>query len=212
MKFVLMALALVAASPAAQSSPSADQIIAQTQAAFNKGVKTFEVPVTMNGKVRAGPLSVPVSASGTQYFQAPDRIAMRMRNLPGPAKGFENSVNNVGTPSQWAKTYAFAYNGTSTRDGQNVYVLSGPPRNSGSRVKAATLYIDTQSYDVRGVHFDYNDGSTIDGTRQFKDVGTYHLVGKGNVSASFPQYKGTAELDYGDYKINGPIDPSVFQK
>ena len=212
MKHVLLALALVAATPAAQSSPSADQIVAQTQAAFNKGVNTFQVPVTMKGKVRSGPLSLPFSVNGTQYFQAPDRIAMHMNNLPGPAKGFENSVNNVGTPATWAKTYVFAYNGTSTRDGHDVYVLSGPPRNTGSRVKTATLYIDTQSYDVRGVHFDYNDGSTVDGTRQFKDVGKYHLVSNTNVSASFPQYKGDAEVNYGDYKINGPIDPSVFQK
>ncbi len=211
-----MAAALFAGATGASPSP-APSAAAPTASAvlagitsYWKNLRSYEVPVTLDGSVKVSFISVPVALNGTEYYRAPDRQALHLNQVPSLAKGFENTMTSMGSPETWPNTYDIELHGTQPHGGHTAYVMVGTPRRPGN-VKTVTMYVNTKTYAIENVAFAYNNGASL--TVEFSHHGNspYHLPTSAKIQAKFPQYSGNANLHYGTYKINQPIPDSVFQ-
>jgi hypothetical protein len=97
---VLLMLAATAATPPPATLHSVSAVLAGMQGPW-QNLKSYQVPVTLSGSVRASFVSVPFTLKGTQYYRAPDRQAMHLDSAPAIAQQFQNTVTSMGTPQTW---------------------------------------------------------------------------------------------------------------
>lgn len=211
MKLLLaIAIVLSTAAPASNALPDAATILQRSQNAWH-GLNSYQVPVTISGSVHVAIISLPVHMSGTQYYQAPDRQALHINNPPRIASGLGDTLSTLGTPQTWLNDYAISSPATQPHGHHNSYVLVGTPKNQ-SRVKTMTMYVSATTYVIEGVTFAYTNGATLQVTfEHHHGISQYHLARSAKVIAKFPAYSGYANIVYGEYAINQPIPPSVFQ-
>jgi hypothetical protein len=200
-------IGLLGASPAPATRAVGDVLQAIGNA--RKGLNSYIVPVAMHGSVHVKIVSVPFSMHGTEYYQAPNKQALRMVDVPKMAQGFSNMVGSLGTPSTWPQTYAISLQGTRAYAGRQDYVLVGLPRKSGN-VKNVTVLVNPTTSAIDSAAFAYNDGSSVSLTLSYGG-NPYNLPTSGNVAAHFPDYSGGASIDYGTYQTNVTVPDSVFQ-
>jgi hypothetical protein len=211
---LLVALAGAVASP--QPSPSlapahtAADVLARV-AGTQAPLQSFTVPVTISGSVRVSFLSVPFAVHGEQYFKAPDKQAMRLSDAPSLAQGFQNAVTTMGTPQTWEYAYDITLEGIRVRHKHSAYVLVGTPKRP-ANVKSFTMLVGTKSNAIEAVDFSYQSGATLDVEFAHHHAHPYHLPTGAIVIAHFPQYNGTAQIQYDAYSLNVPIPDSMFQK
>ena len=197
-------------TPAPGSLTTAAQVIDGIQS-YWKNLHTYQVPLTMSGSVKVSFISVPFQMDGTEYYRAPDLEALKMNNVPSLAQGFEHTVSSMGTPETWPVRYDITLHGTQTHRKHLAYVLVGTPKNGGN-VKTVTMWVNTKTFAIESVMFDYNNGATLSVELNHHGPSPYHLPTTAQLSAKFPQYSGNAEIRYGTYQINNPIPDSVFVK
>jgi outer membrane lipoprotein-sorting protein len=212
---VKLALALLVAvstaAPASNATPDAAAILQRSQNLWH-GLNSYQVPVTISGSVHVAIISLPVHMTGTQYYQTPDQQALHIDNPPRLARGLGDTLSTLGTPQTWLNDYSIAAPATQPHGHHNSYVLVGTPKRS-SRVKTMTMYVSASTYVIEGVTFAYTNGATLQVTfEHHHGISTYHLARIAKVVAKFPSYSGYATITYGDYSINKPIPPSVFEK
>jgi len=202
----------MAVAPAAAPSPSPDAatILRRSEDAW-RGLSSYQVPVTIEAHVRVTIVSLPFRMTGTQYYQAPDQQALHLDNPPSYARGLGNTLSTMGTPQTWLRDYEIAAP-VIQRHGQHAaYVLTGTPKRS-SRVKTMTMWVSATSYVIESVSFAYTNGAALQVSfAHHKGISQYHLPRAATIVAKFPGYSGNATITYGDYQLNGPIPPSVFQ-
>ena len=206
--------ATLAATPSPQPSPvspsTAADVLRRVEQSLN-AVKSYQVPVTIRGNVKVSFLSVPVGMDGSEYFRAPDQSAMHINNAPSVARGFENTMNSMGTPQTWEATYDIVLKGTAQHGRHQMYVLVGTPKHP-ANVKSVTMWVSEKTFSVDSVAFSYNNGATLTLVLSHRNHSPYHLPTSIAVDAEFPQYRGQATIQYGTYQINVPIADSVFEK
>ena len=200
-------IALLGASPA-PATPAIGTVLRAIGNA-RRGLTSYIVPVTMHGSVHVKILSVPFSMHGTEYYQAPDKQALRMVDVPKMASGFSNMVGSLGTPSTWPQTYEISLDGTKAYAGRQDYVLIGVPRKGGN-VKNVTVLVNPKTSAIDSAAFAYNDGSSVSLTLSYGS-NPYNLPISANVTARFPDYSGGASIVYGSYQTNVPVPASAFQ-
>jgi hypothetical protein len=176
-----------------------------------QNLKSYQVPVTLSGSVKASFVSVPFSINGTEYYRAPDKQALHLNSAPAIAQQFQNTVTSMGTPQTWPLNYSMTLKGTQIHNKHLAYVLVGTPKNGGSTVKTVTMYVAVKTFAVETVTFAYQNGSVLDLEVSHHGQSPYHLPTRISVSAKFPSYGGNAQITYGTYKTNIPIPDSAFQ-
>jgi outer membrane lipoprotein-sorting protein len=198
----------------AQQSPAppttATDVLSRVES-YWKNMESYKVPVVMSGSVKVKFISVPFRMDGTQYYQSPGKQALRLNNVPSLARGFENTVDNMGTPETWTVRYDITLTGTQQHGAHPAYVLVGTPKSTGN-VKSVTLYVSEKTYAVQGMTFNYNNGATLVVAFSHHGLSPYHEPTSATINANFPGYSGNAQVQYGTYTFNVPIDPAVFQK
>src|SRR5271154_825725 len=55
-----------------------------------QNLKSYQVPVTLSGSVRASFISVPFTIQGNEYYRAPDQQALHLASAPAIAQQFQN--------------------------------------------------------------------------------------------------------------------------
>ena len=206
----LFALPAAAATPPAPTLHSVAAVINGMQSQW-QNLTSYQVPVTLSGSVRASFVSVPFTIKGTEYYRAPDKQALHLDSAPAIAQQFQNTVTSMGTPQTWPLNYSMTLKGTQLHNKHLAYVLLGTPKNGGSTVKTVTMYVSAKSFAVETVVFAYQNGSALDLEFSHHGRSPYHLPTRINVSAKFPSYGGTAQIQYGNYQTNIPIPDSAFQ-
>ncbi len=199
-------VALLGASPA-PATPAIGDIL-QAIGNAREGLTSYIVPVTMHGSVHVKIVSVPFSMRGTEYYQAPDKQALHMVDVPKMASGFSNMVGSLGTPSTWPQTYAISLQGTKAYAGRQDYELVGVPRKGGN-VKNVTVLVNPNTSAIDTAAFAYNNGSSVSLTLTYGS-NSYNLPVSANVNAHFPDYSGGATIDYAGYQTNVPVPASAF--
>jgi hypothetical protein len=198
-------VAVLAAAPQPLSGP---QIFAH-MSANRAGLNTFQVPVNVNGKLHEV-VSIPITLSGTRYFQAPDREALKFDSVPGAAKAFQDLYSSLGTPMVWDRIYNVTSVVPQAVNGHDVYELRCVYKRE-SRVDHILMDVDTTTYAPVQVRWFYKNGATIVMSIDEKTFGKYMLPSHQALQIHFPQYSAQADVYYGDYVINQPIPPDTFQ-
>lgn len=199
-----------AASPAPSASPDAATILQQSARRW-QGLDSYEVPVTIAASVRVAIISLPVHMTGTQYYRAPDRQALHINNPPSYARGLGDTLSGMGTPQTWLRDYTIGLPAVQPHGHHGSYVLTGTPKQAGSRVKTVTMAISNSTYAIESMTFAYTNGATLVVTfKRHPGVTQFHLPRVATVAAHFPSYSGNATITYGTYALNQPIPDSVF--
>ena len=205
------AAAAPTASPAMLPPPADSAAVLARIQSYWKQLHSYQVPVTMNGSVKVAFISLPFTMTGTEYYQAPDKEALVMNDVPSMARGFEKTMANMGTPETWPQRYTITLKGSETHRNHLAYVLVGLPKAAGN-VKNVTMWVNAKTYAIESVAFNYNNGATLNLELSHHGLSPYHLPTSVAVSAKFPQYSGGATIKYGTYQTNVPIPASVFEK
>jgi hypothetical protein len=206
----LFTLTAAAETPPPATLHSVAAVIAGMQSQW-QNLKSYQVPVTLSGSVKASFISVPFSIQGTEYYRAPNQQALHLASAPAIAQQFQNTVTSMGTPQTWPLNYTMTLKGTQLHNKHLAYVLVGTPKNSGSTVKTVTMYVAAKTFAVETVTFAYQNGSALDLEFSHHGKSPYHLPTRVSVSAKFPSYGGSAQIQYGIYHTNIPIPDSAFQ-
>lgn len=195
-------------APAPTPAPmGADQILARMRANV-QGLRSYRVPVRIDARVRHI-VSISVPLKGTRYFEAPDREALRLDTVPAIAKPFQNVYASLGTPATWAKTYDITEVPPSSDAGPDVYELRGVYKHP-SNVDHVLLDVDARTFAPVLARWYYKNGATVVMHVQEAPYDGYRLPQHETVDVRFPQYTGSATVDYGTYAVNVPIDDGVF--
>lgn len=207
--FTLLAAAS-SASPSSAAPPAmtVQQILSRMVANYG-GLKTYEVPVTIDAHIHKV-VTLPVSMTGTRYFKLPDREALKMNSVPSIAKEFQNVYSSLGTPVTWPKTYNIDIVTPSVSTDRPIYELRATYKHP-SNVDHIALDVDAATFDPIQARWYYKNGATILMNIQEQLVqGKYRLPQRETLEVHFPQYSGDAAVSYGTYIVNQPIPDSVF--
>lgn len=202
------AAALLAAAP--PPAMTVEQILARMSENY-AGITTYQVPVQINAHIRAG-ISLPVSMTGTRYFKAPAKEALKMNSVPAIAKAFQDVYASLGTPQTWPMTYNITVVTPSISSERPIYEMRGVYKRS-AKVDHVLLDVDAATFEPVEARWFYTNGATIVMNIQEKIVdGKHPLPAHETLNVAFPQYKGDADVVYGDYVLNQAIPDSVFTK
>ena len=200
----------LAQSVAAPPPMTAQQILTR-MAANTAGLQTYEVPVQINARIREG-ITIPVAMTGMRYFQAPAEEALKMDTAPGIARTFQNVYASLGTPATWPQTYKITVCNSQIIDGRPIYELRAVYRHP-SRVDHIMLDVDPATFDPIQARWYYTNGATIVMNVQEQVVdGKYRLPADESISVNFSQYRGDADVRYGDYMVNQTLPATVFAR
>lgn len=200
----LLAPLLLAQAPRPMS---AQQILERMQA-NTRGLHSYSVPVRIDAHVRHI-VSISVPLKGTRYFEEPDEEALKLDTVPAIAKPFQNIYASLGTPATWAQTYTITEVTPSPDAGPGVYELRGVYKRP-SNVDYILLDVDATTFSPVLARWYYKNGSTVVMHVQEAVYGEYRLPKHETVDVKFPQYTGSATIDYGTYSLNAHIDKAVF--
>jgi hypothetical protein len=136
----LFTLPAAAATPPPPTLHNVAAVVSGMQRQW-QNLKSYQVPVTLSGSVRASFISVPFTIKGTEYYRARNQQALHLDSAPAIAQQFQNTVTSMGTPQTWPLNYSMTLKGTQPHNKHLAYVLVGTPKNSGSTVKTVTMWV-----------------------------------------------------------------------
>jgi hypothetical protein len=202
------AILLLAAAPPTPAPLTVQQILTR-MAANTTGLKTYQVPVEIDARIHKI-ITLPVSMSGKRYFKAPDQEAMKMNTVPSIAKGFQNVYASLGTPATWPQRYDLTLVTQEVSSGRAVYEVRAVYKRS-TRIDHIMLDVDATTFDPIQARWYYTNGATIVMNIEEQLVGgKYRLPTREQLDVTFPQYRGSAVVKYGDYVIDQAIPDKVF--
>jgi hypothetical protein len=142
---------------------------------------------------------------GKVYYLRPNR-KIEFENVTGTLSQFKDLVSSTPSYAEAEGQYRIT---PQTDDGvHSSYVLV--PKNTGSRVKSLTVFVNDQSALVESAKWAYNNGGTLSFENSYEDVGAYHLPSAANVQARFPDYSVDGTITFANYVPNAPVSPAVF--
>jgi hypothetical protein len=184
------------------------QILAH-MSANTAGLQTYQVPVKIDAKIYKV-IAIPVSMSGTRYFKAPDKEALKMNTVPSAAKAFQNVYASLGTPATWPATYDITECSPTVLSGRPVYQLRAVYKRQ-ANVDHILLDVDASTFDPLEARWYYTNGASIMMNIEEQPVaGRFRLPAHEMLSVTFPQYRGQADVHYGSYVTNTQIPESIF--
>ncbi|MBV9271472.1 MAG: hypothetical protein JO165_10275 [Candidatus Eremiobacteraeota bacterium] len=156
-------------------------------------------------------ISIHQFITGTRYFKRPDRAALVVNAIPAEASAFQHIYEGLGTPETWPSKYVITMLPETTYNTVPIYELEGVPRKVGN-VDHVILDVATDSYAPVRARWFYHNGATSE-MQIFENRidGKYLLPVTEIVQISFPSYEAHGTVSYGNYKLNQPIQDSVFE-
>ena len=197
--------------PTVTTSPTLTvQQILTRMTANTAGLTSYQVPVRIDARVHKI-ITLGVSMSGDRYFKAPDKESMKMKTVPSVAKAFQNAYASLGTAATWLQTYDFTMVAPTLATAPGpIYELRAVYKRS-SRVDHILLDVDANTFDPIEARWYYTNGATIDMNIEEQLVdGKYHLPSRETLDVTFPAYRGSAVVTYGNYVVNGDLSDSLF--
>jgi hypothetical protein len=143
--------------------------------------------------------------NGMVYYQQPDHIAVDIHSVP---EQYRKIFAKLGTPRTWPQSYDLQVIGVDGTGDQKVYHLRGTPYNS-CEIDHLTADVSTDNSPVKATWY-MRDGGTIAATIEFTNAGSYSVPKDEHIDIDSGGFKIHADLDYGDYAVNGPISDARF--
>lgn len=142
---------------------------------------------------------------GNVYYLRPKR-KIEFTNVSGTLSQFKDLVSSTPSYDEAAAQYRIT---PQSDDGvHSSYLLV--PKNTGSRVKSLTVFVNDQTALIDRAQWAYNNGGTLSFENTYGNVGTYHLPSAANIQARFPDYSVDGTITFANYVPNAPVSPAVF--
>ncbi len=160
---------------------------------------------------------ITVGLKGMVYFKEPNKLALKLDNLPGDVQEkYRLSFTQTAVPGMASKTYKEKYKpkllGIRNFSGnKKVYVLYMEPYKQSS-VKNVTMFVDSENYTIPKSIIFYRDGGKIVIDQTYIKIDNYYLPSKQDVLFDFPKIRSNVTTEFYDYNLNVEIDDSVFEK
>jgi hypothetical protein len=209
------AAATAECSPSTAKATVSSQTIIGQQSARLKGLNSYQVPLDIGTKVRLAFALVPVKLGGTQYFKSPGQVAVQVKAGRKEVAGLIKAIDSLAALQVPLKTSKFEIDPAKLKtvtnpDCSKDYELEGTL--SGADI---VFKVNTVTYVIDDASFTYADGGTLDAKYAYKTVkdtkNSYYMLSTMTVAAKLESYKGSADVSYGDYVLNGTIPTTVFE-
>jgi hypothetical protein len=204
-----IAAALTGSVTGAATPPSSAQNVASQLAAATHGMKSYRVDVTISAKERVGFLRVPITIHGLQFYKSPARVALQVNHAPAFLRSLVTTVENLGSLQVAPPNSGLSVDPSSSPKSTDV-TLTGTWKERKNDIRGVTLKVNKKTFVVDGATITYLKGQTLTATFEHKQVGKYLLVSKVTLDGAIAGYKGTADVSYGNYSLNVPVNDSVF--
>jgi len=169
-------------------------------ASEDPALRSYSVPVHIDASIHKL-FTFHFGANGTMYFKRPGRLALETRSVP---EKYRRIFADLGTPRTWPLTYdlqVLANDGT-------TYHIRGTPRTP-CDVDYLEADVGPSSVPVKA-WWHLHDGTTIASTIESSSVGNYLVPKVEHAEIVTGGFKIHADLEFGDYEVNGQISENVF--
>jgi outer membrane lipoprotein-sorting protein len=204
---LLAALALAAlAIPSRPVAAAADTDLYARMQRVNSGLQTFQADVTVAVETH-GPPYISPTLQGKIYFKRPDRSAVIFQTLPFIAQQAKHVVAQMEPPSEWPQIYEVQPTG----DDGNTATFKLVRKKNG-RIDHVDVKVDDKTATVAGMTYYYKDnGGTIAFTQTYDQIDGNYVLKTQSGKVEIPHYNADVNSTFAHYKLNVPVDDSVFK-
>jgi outer membrane lipoprotein-sorting protein len=206
--FALLAAAAFAALAVPTVPASAqDDLFARMQR-VNTGLNTYQADVTVAIKMNTFPYLSP-TLEGKAYYKKPDKNAVQFQSVPALAGQLKKVVGQMEPPSDWPKLYEF----TKTSDDGSVAMFKLVRRKNG-RIDHVDVKVDDKTATVSEMTYVYKEtegGGSIKFTNTYDQIAGNYLVKAQTGKVDIPHYNADVSSTFANYKLNVPVNDSVFK-
>jgi len=209
---VFAAASLLGLGPSAAEAPTAGAVagaddLFKRMEAVNAKLKTYSATLHMDAKLKS---FIPLSQSvdGNLYFKQPDHQAVVFDSVP-PMIGdqFKKVYPKIEPPAAWKKIYDVTP--LSNESGVTTFRLI--PKKNG-RVEHLDVNVDDGNATIKGYTWTYKDGGSITFEQTLKLIDGNYLPETLTGHVDLPSYKADVTSRLSKFKLNVPIEDSVFEQ
>ncbi|GAC1312607.1 MAG: hypothetical protein NVSMB21_23320 [Vulcanimicrobiaceae bacterium] len=172
--------------------------------AVNAAVRSYRADVHLDVALKSFPYISP-SLDGNVYYKKPDREAVVFETVPALASQFKKVYPKVDPPRRWLALYDVGVVGD--ENGATSFRLV-PKRNG--RVERIDVRVDDSSATIKSYAWTYKDGGTVSFDQTYTSRDGAFLVAQQTGHVDLPSYKADVVSNFKNYRLNVPIDDTVF--
>jgi len=191
-------------APVIAGDPDAERVISLVTAGDGQ-LTSYVVPLHIVARVHEL-ITFHVKLDGTVYFKRPGRVALDMHLVP---QQYRRVFAALGTPLLWSHNFQFNTESVS-HEPRTWYHLRGTPRVANGAIASVLLDVPEDRSEPMSAHWTCADGTTIAERVFAGSDGTYSLPRRAEVELTVDGAHVHADLQYGDYALNGVLSDSVF--
>ncbi|HTX03669.1 MAG TPA: hypothetical protein VMD07_08300 [Candidatus Acidoferrales bacterium] len=170
--------------------------------------RSFEAATQLQLKQRSFPFTK-VALSGTSYFQAPNRLAVRFTKVPGYMSGLPKAYATLLNVGAWPQEYNATMMSPQSVNGHTDFALQLTPKSSQSTDRGVVL-VNPANWTVDQVNWNLSGGVTLAMTEAYTDVGSYRVPSSQSLSVHTPYATADGSATLQNYAVNVPIDNGIF--
>ena len=170
--------------------------------------RSFKAATQLQLKQRSFPFTK-VALSGTSYFQAPNRLAVRFTNVPGYMSGLPEAYAMVLNVGAWPQEYNASLSQPQNVNGHTDLALSLTPKSPQSSDRGVAL-VNPANWTVERVDWNLSGGVSLTMTEAYTDVDSYRLPSSQELSIHTPYATADGSATLQNYAVNVPIDGQIF--
>ena len=191
-------------APVISGDPTAERVVSLVTAGDGQ-LTSYVVPLHIVARVHEL-ITFHVKLDGTVYFKRPGRVALDMHLVP---QEYRRMFAALGTPLLWSQTYEFSTDSV-THEPRTWYHLRGTPRAANGPIALVLLDVPEDRSEPMMARWTCADGTSITERVFAGSDGTYSMPHRAEVELTVDGAHVHADLQYGDYALNGELSDSVF--
>ncbi len=172
--------------------------------------RSFEAATQLQLKQRSFPFTR-VALSGTSYFQAPNRLAVRFTKVPGYMRGLPKAYATLLNVGAWPQEYNAAMVSPQSVNGHMDLALALTPKSTQSTDRGVAL-VNPTNWTVEQVNWNLSGGVTLAMTEAYINVGSYRVPASQSLSVHTPYATADGNATLQNYALNVPIDGGIFSQ
>ncbi len=192
------------------TAPTSVREVLERMIARNDGLNSYTARVHVKLRMLSFPYFAP-SLDGTSYYKRPDKSEIVFDRVPGYAKGFQRLFNDVDDPMGWQKDENVALRGMGSLNGRPMIVLTLTKKIHSDQIDHATVYVDPVTYELPQMEWHYTNGGTIVMKQYYQVENGFSVIGRQHVDIGY-RVRAVGDAQYEPYKMNVPVDDTVFKR
>jgi hypothetical protein len=204
----LAAILILQTSPTGAANMQNAQSVMTNVAKSTRAPHSFEAATQLQLKQRSFPFTK-IALSGTSYFQAPNRLAVRFTKVPGYMSGLPKAYATLLNVGAWPQEYNATMMSPQSMNGHTDLALQLTPKSSRSTDRGVVL-VNPTNWTVEQVTWDLSGGVTLAMTEAYTNVGSYRVPASQSLSVHTPYATADGSATLQNYAFNVPIDNGIF--